>query len=134
MGLPVRGVLRCQFRAADHQQVLGVAGFRCLREIEAAGYDRGPVDHHDLVVGNRVLGVDEGRNARVQHEIRRRILFASLALVQNDLNLDAAFVGIDQGLGDWNADVKLYAWTRIVALAAAISLTTASVQPPFGEK
>ncbi len=32
------------------------------------------------------------------------------------------------------ADVKLYAWTRIVLRAAAISLTTASVQPPLGLK
>ena len=30
--------------------------------------------------------------------------------------------------------VKLYAWTRTVFLAAFSSLTTASVQPPFGEK
>ena len=32
------------------------------------------------------------------------------------------------------ADVKLYACTRIVLLAAASSFTTASVQPPLGEK
>ena len=30
--------------------------------------------------------------------------------------------------------VKLYAWTRTLVLAAFSSLTTASVQPPLGEK
>ena len=32
------------------------------------------------------------------------------------------------------ADVKLYAWTRTVRLALPSASTTASVQPPFGEK
>ena len=75
--------------------------FGGLREVEAAGDDRRAVDHHDLVVGDGVLGVDLDRDTRVQHEVRRRILLCSLALVENHLNLDAPLMGIDQGLGDW---------------------------------
>ena len=36
----------------------------------------------------------------MQNEICRRVFFASLALVQDHLHLNATFVGIDQGFGD----------------------------------
>ena len=55
-------------------------------------------------MGDGVLGVDEGRDAGVLQEVSRRILFASLALVENHPHVNAALVSLDQGLGnrgDW---------------------------------
>ena len=49
----------------DHQQVLGIFLLRGLAEIEAPGDDGGFVDHHDLVMGDGVGGIDEGRDSLV---------------------------------------------------------------------
>ena len=98
VGLPVGRVLGGEVRAADDQQVLGVVLFGSRREVEAARNDGLAVDDHDLVVGDGVLGVDLRGDAGVNHEVRRRILLGPLALVEDDLNLDAPLVGIDRAL------------------------------------
>jgi hypothetical protein len=40
-------------------------------------------------------------DAGVGHEVGGGVLLRPLAPFQDDLNLDAAFVGIDKGLGGW---------------------------------
>lgn len=60
--------------AVDHQQILGVFLLRSLGEIETPSDDRGFVDHHDLVVGDGVSGIDEGGDALVGQECGRSVL------------------------------------------------------------
>jgi hypothetical protein len=47
-----------------------------------------------------VRGVDQRRYALIGQEVGRGILLCALALVEDDLHLDPALVGIEQGLGD----------------------------------
>ena len=86
--------------ALDDQQVFRIVLLGRLREVEAAGDDRRLVDQDDLVVGDSVLVVDEDRDARVGNERGRGVLLRFLALVQNDRDLDAPLVGVDQRLGN----------------------------------
>jgi hypothetical protein len=58
----------------DHEQVLCVGRLRGFREVERAGHDDRAVDHDDLVVRNRVLGVDERRDASVREEVGLRVV------------------------------------------------------------
>lgn len=71
---PVREVAGRQFRIMDHEQVLCVGRLRGFREVERAGHDDRAVDHDDLVVRNRVLGVDERRDASVREEVGLRVV------------------------------------------------------------
>lgn len=100
MFLPVGNILRSQFRGANHKQVFGVLFLGRLGEVKATRYHRGPVDNHKLVVGNSVLGVDQGRDASMGDEICRRVFLATLAIVQNHPNVNATLMGIYQGLGN----------------------------------
>ncbi len=83
MGLPVRRVLRRQVRRADHQQILGVVLLGVLGKVEAAGDDRRPVDDHDLVVRDGVLGVDPHGDADVHQEVGFAVLLCPLALIED---------------------------------------------------
>ena len=74
MGMPVGGVFGSEAGTADHQEVFRVVLLGGFGEIESARHDRLVVDNHDLVVGDGVLGVDLRRDARMDHEIRRRVL------------------------------------------------------------
>ena len=38
---------------------------RCSRKVKRAGHERRPIDQHDLVVGDGVLGVNVGGNVRM---------------------------------------------------------------------
>ena len=58
VGLPVGRVLLGQRRVLYHEQVLRVVLFGGLREVKGSRQDGRLVDHHDLVVGNRVGGID----------------------------------------------------------------------------
>src|SRR5262249_29664599 len=85
----------------DQDQVLGIVLFGCLREIKAARYDRLPVNDHDFVVCNRVLGVDQHRHVCVFKKSRPRVTSARIALVQDDADIDTALPGINDGFCDW---------------------------------
>lgn len=95
MGVPVGRVFGCEVWAANDQEVFGIGIFRRLGEIERPRNDGLAVDHHDLVMGNGVLGVDLDRDARIMNEIRRRVFLALLAFIQNDFDLHPSLVGID---------------------------------------
>ena len=100
MALPVFEVRLGELFRADDQQVLRVLLLGRLGEVERAGdYDR-PVDDDDLVVGDGMPGVDVGRDAGVRQKGGRRVLLGLLALVEDCLDLHAAPVGLEQGLGD----------------------------------
>lgn len=100
MGLPVVRIFTGQLGVGNDEQVFGVALLRCFCEVEAARDDDVPVDHDDFVVGNRVRGVDEGRNAGVCEKGRGRILLRSLALVENHLHVHAALVRFQERFCD----------------------------------
>ena len=97
-------VLEVQFRqllvAADHQYVLRVPFLRRLGEVEAAGNHGFLVEDHDLAVGDGEIIVDPHRNPGVRQKCRRGIFLGFLALVQHDPDVHAAFVRVQQSLGD----------------------------------
>lgn len=86
--------------AVDHQQVFSVAVLGLVGEVEAAGDDRLAVDQDDLVVGDRVLGVDIGGDS-IGRDFARVGMFFQVAFVEHDRDFHAAMVRIDQGMGDW---------------------------------
>jgi hypothetical protein len=49
---------------------------------------------------NDVISVDHGRYPLVCQEISRGVLLGALTLVEDDLHLDAALMGIEQRFGD----------------------------------
>ena len=65
----------------DHKQVLGIFLLRGLTEIETSGDDGGFIDHHDLVVGDGVGGIDEGWDSLVGQKCGRGVLLRFLAPV-----------------------------------------------------
>mgnify|MGYP006283791119 CR=1 FL=1 len=94
-------VLGVEFRGlTDHQQIFRVACFCLLRKVEAARDQGLSVDQYDLVVGNRVFGINIRFDAGMDQKICGRELLGSLALVENDLHLHAALVCRFQGFGD----------------------------------
>ena len=94
MGLPVLGILRRQGWMTDDQQILGVFLLGGFGEVKAASHDQFTIDDDHLMVRNRVVGVDQSRHPLIRQEIGRRILLRALTLVQDDLHLDTAFVGV----------------------------------------
>ena len=86
--------------AFQDQQVLGVFVLCGRGEVETAGDQHRTVDDHDLVVGDGVLGVDQDRDAGVGKEGGGGVPGGGVALVQDGLDLHAAFPGIKQRLGD----------------------------------
>jgi hypothetical protein len=100
VGLPNLRILPGQLRGPNDQQVLRVRLLRLFRKVDRAGNDRAVVDDYHLVVGNRVLGVDESWNPRIVEEGCRRILCRSLGTIEDNANLDAPLVGFQEGFGD----------------------------------
>ena len=54
-----------------HEQILSIFAFSSAREIERIRDDHRFVHNDDLIVRDRVLGIDESRNARMGNEIGR---------------------------------------------------------------
>src|SRR6266511_662425 len=63
--LPVLGILRCQRRTSCYLDVLRILLLGGLGVIERAADDDFPIDDDDLIVRNRMLGIDQGGNAGV---------------------------------------------------------------------
>ena len=84
----------------NDQQVLGIAVFRIVCEVETAGDQRVAVDQHDFVVSNRMLGINVGLNSRMRQEIGGGILLGSLTLVEHHDHSHSALMGEFQGLRD----------------------------------
>jgi len=63
MGLDIR-LIRLNERKSlfDHQQVLSVALFGGLGEVEGPGENRRAIDHHHFVVGNSMLIINTFAN------------------------------------------------------------------------
>lgn len=65
MVVEVTFIFSAQGLAVDDQQILGIAHFCRLGEVEAAGNDPAHVDDHHLVVRNGVGAVYEHGDARI---------------------------------------------------------------------
>ena len=100
MRVPVLRVLCGQCFVADDQHVFRVLFLRRLREIERPRDDNLAVDDHHLVMGDGVGGVDLCRYPLVGEEVGGGVFLRALALVEDDLDLDASCVGIKQRLGN----------------------------------
>ena len=132
VSFPVGRVFRRQFGGADHQQVFGVVLLGGLREVEAAGDDRPPSITMILLwamacLASIKIGMPACRTKSADEYFSPRWLLSRMTSTSTP-RLWASTRALAMG------PVKEYAWTRIVVLAASISLTTASVQPPLGEK
>ena len=67
--VPILDILFSEDGVVDYQQVLRVMLLRRFGEVEGTGEHDGVVEDHDLVVGNGVLGINEGRDAIILEEI-----------------------------------------------------------------
>ena len=72
----------------------------CRVKLKEPVIERLTVDDHDLVMGDGMLAVDEYGKAVVGQEIGLRIVVADFALVEDDVDHDAALMGPQQGLGN----------------------------------
>ncbi len=118
MGLDIRLIrLHQLWRILDHQQILGVLLLSRLGEVEGARDDRGAVDDDHLVMGDRVLVIDERLDAGVDQEGRRAVLVVSLDLSSTARTLTPRLWASINALAI-GAEVKLYACTRICWVAA----------------
>src|SRR5260370_37057693 len=66
MGFPIGEVSLRELAVVENEEVLGVVKLGRLREIIGTGDDRAAVEDDHLVVGDRVVGVDRGRNPDVE--------------------------------------------------------------------
>lgn len=100
MFLPVPNVKGSEFLIVEDEEILSVLLFSSLGEIETAGYDGFPIDNDDLVVRYLVGRVYPNRDPLVREEVSLCIFLSPLALVQDDINLHASFIGFEKGSGD----------------------------------
>src|SRR4051812_14110871 len=80
----------------DDEEVLGVALLGGLGEVEGTGEHGLAVDEDDLVVGDRVLVVDEDGDVVVEEERRRAVVGGAVGLVEDDADLYSARCGVAQ--------------------------------------
>lgn len=97
---PVAEITARQGGIVDNQEVLRVMLLRSFGEIERTCNHDMLVDHHDLIMRNRMSRIDERNDATIAKKGGRRILFRPLAFIENDLNPDAPTRGLYQGFGD----------------------------------
>jgi hypothetical protein len=79
---------------------LGVFLLRRLRKVEASCEDGFAVDDHHLVVRKRMVGVNLRWHPLVGQEVGRGVFLIALALIEDDLDLYAAFVSVKQRFGN----------------------------------
>jgi len=84
----------------DDEQVFGILRLRRLCEVERPRDDDLAVDYHDLVVRDRVNGINPGRNASMDQKGHAAITFRTLALVEDYPHVHTPVVGGLEGTGD----------------------------------
>jgi len=84
----------------EYEQILGIFDFRLMREIEAAGDERPPIDDHDLIVRDRVMSIDRRHDPLLNQVPSSVYVSFSFALVEQDLDADAASLRVKQRLRD----------------------------------
>ena len=113
--------------------------FSALLVFSACGEQSGPPVtatsssmNHDLVVGDSVLAVHEGRDARMR---RSQPTYTSRPITSSRMTstFTPRWLGIQQGLSDGGRS-KRVGLDENRLLCVVQFLTTASVQPPLGEK
>jgi hypothetical protein len=97
---PVLEVLIVQGSGFENEQVLGVVGFRSTGDIVGSRGSVDPVDEGDLVVRDGMLVVDVDGNAGISEPVGLGVSFEGFARVEDDLHVDFASVGADEGLGN----------------------------------
>ena len=100
MEKPVISVVFGKLRGFDDENVFGIVVLGSLCKVIAARYDGLLVDYHDLVVCDGMLIVDECLDAGMGGKVSGAVLLASLGLVQNDFNVHAPLVGVNQRPGN----------------------------------
>ena len=98
--MPVLRILTSQHRMLNHQHVLGIMLLSGPGEVEAARNHRITIDDHDLVVGDSVLGVDQGADACMGDEVGLAIFLGPLGFVQDHFDMDTTLMRIHQGFGN----------------------------------
>lgn len=98
--LPIPGVFGRNRRIIDDQEVFRVGFFCPLGEVERAGNDGLPVDHHHLVVRDAVFGVYVGWHSGIFEKVGGTVFLGALARVEEDRDLHAALVRINNCLGN----------------------------------
>ena len=84
----------------EDDEVLGVFVLGLVREIKAARQNDAAVDHHHLVVGDGMLGVDKKGHLVLCQDVQIGMRFFLVAPVEQDLDVNASFLGFDQGVGN----------------------------------
>jgi len=58
------------------------------------------VNHHDFIVGDGVLGINESRDVGVEQKVCFAVSLCALAFVEDDGHIHAALVGVNKGFGN----------------------------------
>ena len=91
MVMPVGFVGSREGLVVQHQEILGVVLLGRRGEVERAGDDRLAINDHHLVVRDGMDRINAHRDPRMRQEIRFGIVLGALALIQDDLWLDAPY-------------------------------------------
>src|SRR4051794_28642620 len=86
--------------APNHQQVLGVLFLGLGGEVETAGEEGLAVEKHDLVVSDGVMRVNERCQALFKEVGELGVGLLLVAVVENEVDVDAAQFGLDESLGN----------------------------------
>lgn len=97
---PVVSIFFRQPRRFNNQNILGILRLRRLSEVVRAGNHNPLIYYHDLVMRYSMLLIDVGWDAGMCREVGRRILLLALGFVQDDFNVNASLLRINNGLGN----------------------------------
>src|SRR5579872_3653632 len=101
VGMEIRAVKNCQVvMVTEDQQVFCIVVFGLPREVETAGNNRLLIDHHYLVVGNGMAGIDPYFNSVILQVAQSRVRFFFVRTVQQHDDLDSPSSSFNQGFAN----------------------------------
>src|SRR5437868_6262365 len=77
--------------------LLGFGAVGMVGEVVAAGDDDLLIDDDDLVMRDGVSGIDQRVQSLLEENLQVAVALDFVALVEEDLDVDAALLGVDQG-------------------------------------
>ena len=93
--IPIYGGKLSRFQ---DQKIFGVQLLRCLVEIERSGHNKLAINDNDAIIGHGMDAIQEDRDTGIGHDGRRRKAFLAIGFVDDNLDTDTSFVGVDKGL------------------------------------
>ena len=97
---PIFNINLCKGFILHDEHILGILILGSLGKIEAPGDDRLLVNDYDFIVRYGMFGIDIGGNAGMGREVPGAVFGSAVGLVHDDLDVNAALMGFDDGRRD----------------------------------